>query len=141
MHPMPVCLTKRRAQVWPVLPALVGVALVAVLAAGVTHEPHAQGAAPCHVPDGYATIQAAVDDATCATINIAAGTYNVGGIRSGLLIARSVILRGDGQGPTLLDGGGSSCVPASVLSIPGPANAGYVEGGASPEGAGGRTLH
>ena len=33
-------------------------------------------AAPCHVPSSvYPTIQAAVNDVTCATINVAAGTY------------------------------------------------------------------
>ena len=32
--------------------------------------------AVCTVPGDYATIQAAVNDVTCATINVAPGTYN-----------------------------------------------------------------
>jgi nitrous oxidase accessory protein NosD len=63
-------------------------------------------AAPCQVPSSaYPTIQAAVDDATCATINVAAGTYH-----ERVMINRSVTIRGGGQETTVVDGGGSGPV-------------------------------
>jgi hypothetical protein len=63
-------------------------------------------AAPCHVPSStYPTIQAAVNDATCATINVAAGTYT-----ELVTINRNVTIRGDGQDVTFVDGSGSGRV-------------------------------
>ncbi len=63
-------------------------------------------AAPCHVPSStYPTIQAAVNDPTCAAINVAAGTYP-----EHITIGRDVTLRGDGQDSTIIDGGGSGTV-------------------------------
>jgi pectin methylesterase-like acyl-CoA thioesterase len=62
----------------------------------------------CNVPSGgmynYPTIQAAVDDAGCATINVAAGTY-----RENVQIKRAVTINGAGATSTIVDGGGSSC--------------------------------
>ena len=65
------------------------------------------GAAPCHVPSSaYTTIQAAVNAATtCATINMAAGTYT-----ENVLIDHAVTIRGEGQGSTIVNGGGSGTV-------------------------------
>jgi nitrous oxidase accessory protein NosD len=53
----------------------------------------------------YPTIQAAVNDATCATINVAAGTYT-----ELVTINRNVTIRGDGQDVTFVDGSGSGRV-------------------------------
>jgi hypothetical protein len=55
--------------------------------------------------NAYPTIQAAVNDATCATINVAAGTYP-----EHVTIARNVTIRGVGQDSTVLDGGRSDVV-------------------------------
>jgi predicted outer membrane repeat protein len=49
----------------------------------------------------YPTIQAAVNDTTCATINVAAGTYT-----ELVTIPRDVTIRGEGQERTVVDGGG-----------------------------------
>src|SRR4051812_39282401 len=46
-------------------------------------------AATCSVPAGYPTIQAAVDDPTCAIVNVAAGVY-----AENVLISRAVTLNG-----------------------------------------------
>ncbi|MEZ4637707.1 MAG: hypothetical protein R2856_22585 [Caldilineaceae bacterium] len=53
------------------------------------------------MPGGYATLQAAVDDANCAEITLAAGTYS-----ENVTINRSVSIRGAAEGQTLVDGGG-----------------------------------
>ena len=45
---------------------------LAALALSLAFVPGAQ-AAPCQVPGDYSTIQAAVDDPACATINVAQG--------------------------------------------------------------------
>jgi uncharacterized protein (DUF2345 family) len=62
----------------------------------------------CNVPSGgtynYPTIQAAVDDPGCASITMAAGTYNVH-----ISINRSVTINGAGATSTMVEGGGSSC--------------------------------
>src|SRR6266571_1450822 len=48
-------------------------------------------AAPCDVPSSaYPTIQAAVDDATCVIINVAAGTYT-----EHVAIDHNVMIRGE----------------------------------------------
>src|SRR5688500_15072324 len=57
----------------------------------------------------YTTVQAAVNDPNCATINIAAGTYT-----ENISISRSVILQGAGAASTILDGGRNG----RVLNIP-----------------------
>jgi hypothetical protein len=57
-------------------------------------------AAVCAVPGSYATIQSALNDAGCATIQIAAGTFN-----ENLVVSRSVILQGAGASTTIIDGG------------------------------------
>ena len=49
---------------------------------------------------GYASIQAAVNDAGCATITVAAGTY-----QENITIARAVTISGAGAGSTIVDGG------------------------------------
>src|SRR4051812_14842867 len=76
-------------------------ALVA-LVAGPTCSVGASGA-------NYTTVQAAVNDSNCSTINIAAGTYN-----ENITISRSVILQGAGAASTILDGGRNG----RVLNIP-----------------------
>ena len=65
-------------------------------------------AAPCQVPSkAYPTIQAAVDRATCATINISTGSYT-----EHVTIARDVMIRGAGQESIVIDGGRSGPVVA-----------------------------
>jgi hypothetical protein len=56
----------------------------------------------------YATVQAAVNDPGCTTIDVAAGTY-----AEHLTINRSVLIRGAGAASTILDGGQNG----RVLSI------------------------
>lgn len=60
-------------------------------------------AATCSVPStAYSTIQAAINDPTCVTINLAAGTYS-----EQLRVNRSLTIQGAGRLATILDGGGS----------------------------------
>ncbi len=73
--------------------------ILAALALSPAFVPGAQ-AASCHVPSSaYSTIKAAVNDPTCATINVAAGSY-----AENVQINRSVTIRGDGQDTTIVDG-------------------------------------
>jgi nitrous oxidase accessory protein NosD len=75
------------------VPSLLLVAGFALLAAPV-------GAATCDVPSTtHPTIQSAVDDASCAPIVIAAGTYNENPI-----IDRTVNLTGSGSDQTFIHG-------------------------------------
>ena len=53
----------------------------------------------CNVPANYATVQTAVDDANCDTINVAAGTYT-----EYVTINRDVVIEGAGAGTTIFDG-------------------------------------
>lgn len=54
----------------------------------------------CTVPSvSYSTIQSAVDDTNCTTIEVAAGTYN-----EAIEIKRNLTLRGAGNEQTILDG-------------------------------------
>src|SRR5205807_5802270 len=63
-------------------------------------------AAPCEVPSSdYPTIQAAVNDATCAAINVAAGTFT-----EHVVINRDVTIRGEDQATTIVDGSASGTV-------------------------------
>src|SRR5690348_9473794 len=57
----------------------------------------------------YTSVQAAVNDANCTTINIAAGTYI-----ENITISRTVMLQGAGAASTILDGGQNG----RVLNIP-----------------------
>ena len=70
-------------------------------------------AVTCNVPSGYATIQAAIDDVSCDTIVIAAGTYT-----ENLTISRSVVIEGAGTSfdlsLTRIDGD----LAGRVISIP-----------------------
>src|ERR1700720_4484497 len=54
-------------------------------------------AATCNVPADHATIQLAVDDPSCATINVAAGTY-----ADSVSIGRAVTLAGSNAGVSAL---------------------------------------
>jgi hypothetical protein len=58
-------------------------------------------AGPCSVPGSHPSIQAAVNDINCDTINVAAGTFN--GVVG---ITRSLAIVGEGPGSTFVDGGG-----------------------------------
>lgn len=61
-------------------------------------------AVDCNVPSGsYATIQAAINEPTCDTIIVAAGTYT-----ENLVIGRSVIINGAGSASTIIDGNNTS---------------------------------
>ncbi len=77
--------------------------LLAVLAIGVPGllSPPAR-AATCSVPSGlYPTIQAAIADPDCDTINIAAGIFE-----EQLRISRSLTLAGEGRSATIINGQG-----------------------------------
>jgi nitrous oxidase accessory protein NosD len=66
----------------------------------------AQASPPCHVPStAYPTIQSAINDDTCDTINVAAGTYT-----ENVFIRRSVTIRGADEATTIVDGGGNGTV-------------------------------
>ncbi|MBX3015935.1 MAG: cadherin-like domain-containing protein [Caldilineaceae bacterium] len=69
-----------------------------VQAAGPTCTVGASGAT-------YTTIQAAVNDTGCATINVAAGTYD-----ENITIARDVTINGATTGSTIVDGAGKDSV-------------------------------
>ena len=85
---------------------ILGAALTALIANSAMVPSAQAGAGPCRVPSTtYPTIQAAVNAATCATINVAAGTYP-----EHVTIARNVAIRGEGQGSTVVDGGGIGTV-------------------------------
>src|SRR5205823_405972 len=58
----------------------------------------------------YTTVQAAVDDVGCATINIAAGTYT-----ENITIGRNITLQGAGAASTILDG--HAAVLGSVVTV------------------------
>lgn len=71
---------------------------VFALTAAVEREAAAAVGGPvCNVPTDYATIQSAINDAGCATINVAAGSY-----AEFLTIARPVNLRGPNAGISAL---------------------------------------
>jgi len=72
--------------------------LAAVLALAVTRDAIAE-TAPCAVPGDHATIQAALDDAHCDRVNIAAGTYP-----GNFTVSHSMTIVGAGAGKTILDG-------------------------------------
>lgn len=55
-------------------------------------------AAVCNVPSPYATIQAAVDDAACTDIELAAGTF------SGATVNRDLTIRGQSRAASLIQG-------------------------------------
>jgi hypothetical protein len=57
----------------------------------------AQAAMTCNVPIPYATIQAAVNDPTCSTINVASGVYN-----ENVVINRQLVLDGAGAALTII---------------------------------------
>jgi hypothetical protein len=62
-------------------------------------------AATCTVPGSHASIQAAINDGACDTINLSAQSYN-----ENLNVARSLTLQGAGQLSTIINGGGASRV-------------------------------
>ncbi|MFL5803509.1 MAG: hypothetical protein ACJ8CR_17420, partial [Roseiflexaceae bacterium] len=82
---------------------LICLALAAGIWPGVSRVRPARAAGPsCTVGAGgatYATIQAAIDDTGCTTINVAAGTY-----AEHMTIGRSLTLNGAGAGSTIIDG-------------------------------------
>lgn len=59
-------------------------------------------AAECNVPGQYATIQAAVNAATCDTINVSVGTFN-----EEISINRSLQIRGAGRTVSIINGSGA----------------------------------
>ena len=96
----PVDFAPRQPLSRPAVPVLSGLALMVLLAAGGILGPPAEAQPPCHVPGDYATIQAAIDESTCATINLAAGTYE-----EDITISRDVTIGGAGEDQTVIDGG------------------------------------
>ncbi|GAB4422390.1 MAG: hypothetical protein Kow0031_00070 [Anaerolineae bacterium] len=94
------------------------VAIIFALVAGVIGLLLSAGTAravTCNVPAGYATVQAALDDSSCDTIVIAAGTFS-----ENLVIRRSVAIEGAGTSldasTTRLRAGGG--FPDRVVYIP-----------------------
>lgn len=77
--------------------------LAALAVAFVFTTAAAADAATCSVPDGYPTIQSAVDDPSCSTISVAPGLYN-----ENVSIPRSLTLNGAqaGQAVTARTAGG-----------------------------------
>ncbi len=70
--------------------------------------------ASCDVPStAHANIQQAVDDAACAVVNIAGGTFH-----ENVAIARAVTLQGQGAGSTIVDGLASGSVISINVSAP-----------------------
>jgi len=71
------------------------------------------GAASCPVPSSaYPTIQAAVDNVTCGTINVAAGTYT-----EHVVISRDVTIRGEDQERTIVDGSPVVTIISGAVTI------------------------
>jgi hypothetical protein len=80
--------------------------IVCMLVLALSGSAQAAPAVTCTVPSGsYATIQSAVNDANCTTINIAAGTYT-----EAISITRSVTLQGVLSATTMISGTGSNRV-------------------------------
>lgn len=74
------------------------IALVVLLAlAGTASLAWGQGTTVCHVPDGYETIQEAVDDHACEKIIVGPGDWY------GAIVARAVEIRGE-EGAVINDG-------------------------------------
>lgn len=59
----------------------------------------------CTVPGDHATIQAAVNDFSCDSVEVGAGTFN-----ENISITRAIIINGSGIGSTTIDGGGLDSV-------------------------------
>jgi len=64
-----------------------------------TYFVYGSSSAICTVPSGYATLQSAVDDTNCSTINVDAGTFN-----EYVTIDRDVVIAGSSSGTTVFDG-------------------------------------
>ncbi|MCB0183694.1 MAG: hypothetical protein KDE31_05490, partial [Caldilineaceae bacterium] len=89
---------RRRRPLLPGITAGVTLLVLTLLLWGV-HSSQAL-VALCTVPSvNYSTIQAAVDDINCTTIELAAGTYT-----EAIVIKRDLTLRGAGNEQTILDG-------------------------------------
>jgi len=85
---------KRLYYAGPPVVLLVAFTLFSALAAAGAHVQ-----AVCQVPGDHATIQAAVDDDRCETINLGAGTFT-----ESVVISRTVTLQGQGADLTIVDG-------------------------------------
>jgi hypothetical protein len=99
MPTTPVHCATRQTLAWQAVPRRVGLAFLAVLILGLAFGPPAEAAEPCDVPGEYASIQLALADNACATINVAAG-----GFAGPIMINRKVTIRGAGQELTFFDG-------------------------------------
>jgi hypothetical protein len=98
------------------------VALVSLVAlGGVGLRPTAE-AIPCDVPTApYPTVAAALRDANCATVRLAAGTYP-----ENVSLVRDVVLQGAGSGTTSLAGhlavsGATTDVTLAAMTVDGTA--------------------
>jgi predicted outer membrane repeat protein len=68
--------------------------------------PRPAEATTCDVPTGpYPTIQSAVNDATCDTVNLTAALYT-----ENVMVGRNVTVQGQGAANTAVDGGGNDSV-------------------------------
>ncbi|MEJ2601573.1 MAG: hypothetical protein P8Z00_24835, partial [Anaerolineales bacterium] len=83
--------------------ALTGAGVTLALASG--RHAAANPNATCSVPDQYTTLQAALDDTTCDTIQVITGTYT-----SNLAITRSVTIQGVAANLVHIQGAGAGPV-------------------------------
>ena len=140
MPTTPMPFATRQTLAWQAVPTLVGLTLLAGLAAGGVGGPYAKAGPPCHVPGDFATLQAAVDDDTCTAINVAAGDY-----AGRLDVDRTVTIRGAGADETRLVGAGGPVVAIldGTVSIEGvtiTGGSGGLGGGLIIQGTGTLTL-
>jgi uncharacterized repeat protein (TIGR01451 family) len=114
--------------------ALAGIGVTLALAGGVNAP--ASPLATCSVPDSYPTLQDALDDATCTTIQLITGTYP-----ANLVITRSVIIQGEAANLVRIQGTSSgpviSTAPGTDVTLQGLT----VSGGATGANYGGGVLN
>jgi hypothetical protein len=87
--------------------ALISIGATLALARGV--DAPANPAVTCNVPVSYPTLQDALDDAACTTIQLITGTYP-----ANLMITRSVTIQGEAADLVRLQGGGSGAVVTTI---------------------------
>lgn len=78
---------------------ILGLLLAGVVLYALADQTRLAFANSCEVPASYPTIQSAIDDPTCDTINVAAGVY-----AETVLISRNVAISGAGPELTIVDG-------------------------------------
>lgn len=102
--------TQKRPSLWRLIPVLAALALLAQFMVGVASAPHALAAGSscrvdAHHTGSHPTIQSAVNDPSCATIDVLRGTYY-----ENVTINRDVTIVGSGPSRTTVNGGGTGRV-------------------------------